>query len=98
MFTPVVDIGVHQANVHVGLMRSRWVGGVIIRTPHADGAGFDSFANPQRGAGPACARATVDAIRRLLGHTEAFYMVDIEDHANEPAERSTAEIRCSRPT
>lgn len=36
MFTPVIDISVHQADVDFGLMRSRGVEGVIIRAAHAD--------------------------------------------------------------
>ena len=42
--------------------------------------GFYTFLNPKRGSAAACARATVDAIERALGHLDTFYMLDVEDY------------------
>lgn len=44
---------------------------------------FYSFINPKRGSGAQCAKATLDAIRAVVGHTNVGYMLDIEQYANE---------------
>ncbi len=46
-----------------------------------DDLGFYSFLNPKRGPARASAATTVDVIRRALGHTDTFYMIDVEDYA-----------------
>ncbi len=51
----------------------------------ANEAGWYSFINPKRGSGRECAEATASLILSFTGWARpAFYMLDIEQYANEP--------------
>ena len=43
--------------------------------------GFYTFLNPKRGTPAECAEATIDAITDALGHTDTFYMLDVEEYS-----------------
>lgn len=59
--------------------------------PDAD-LGFYSFINPKRGSASECADATVAAIAKVLGHTNTFYMLDVEAYAQEPPDEGQAPV------
>jgi hypothetical protein len=46
--------------------------------------GTYSFINPKRGSGRDIADAWVDAVEMAFGHTNTFYMLDVEHYATEP--------------
>lgn len=46
--------------------------------------GFYTFCNPKRATGAASGKAMVDTVRRIFGHTDTIFMLDIESYSAEP--------------